>query len=212
MYNKPKTEQELVNLFREIALNEFKWKCDIPVHVNTRLYRALGRYKYRVNKDRSETPTGFEFNSGLLSEEYPLESLVNVIKHELVHWLTDKEQGKPCSHNDFFIKNCEKFGVTDYTDFERYKPRKRLEKNQCYEAKCCGCNRIVAKAKNMSNLKKYMNRCGGTICSCKNGKRYIIDKGDKYIYNHSMNFFGYQKDEEWLDDVAEIYKVTLCRE
>ena len=199
-YIKPKTELELVSLFKQIAFEEFNWDCDLPVCINTYLSSSLGRYKYRVGNDGVETPTGFDFNPGLLDTDCSTDKIINVIKHELVHWFTDKEQGKPCAHNEFFIKNCERFGVTDYTNFERYRKRKRLDKDSYYEAKCCGCDRTVAKAKNVNNLKKYMNRCGGTVCECKNGKRYLIDKGCKIIFNHSMNFFGFQKEEEWLDE------------
>lgn len=209
-YIKPKSEQELIDLFKKIALEEFNYICDVPVEINTRLYSSLGRYKFKRDKEKLKTITvGFDFHPKLLDKHYPLDKIIDTMKHELVHWYTNDVQNTKGGHGVLFVMNCEKFGV----ECERYKKRERLNKDSYYEARCCGCEKVVAKSKNITNLKRFMDRCFGTVCSCGDGKRYILDKGNKLIYNHgAVNYYGYIREEEWLDETAEVYTVILCKE
>jgi hypothetical protein len=209
-YKKPKNEQEFVKLFKYISLKEFNWECNVPVLINPRMYSFGGKYFAYLNNGIPEV-VKFEFNINNINGVYPLKTILNTIRHELVHWYSDKTTQKRCKHNDIFIENCKKFGVTDNTDFERYKPRKRLSNDNYHEAKCLGCDRVVAKCKSMSNLKKFMNRYGGTVCSCNFGKRYILDKGVKHIYYHGER---YGTPEHWLDYdcFTKDMKIIFCKE
>jgi predicted SprT family Zn-dependent metalloprotease len=210
-YKKPENELELIELFKSIARIEFHYECDIPIQINKKLYNSLGR-TISIFEDGKYKCLGFDFNECYLEEDYTINELINTIKHELVHWYTDSKNNEWCHHDERFINNCIKFGVTDSTDFERYKPRKKLSKDQFYEAKCCNCNNTVAKCKNMNNLKKFMNWCdnnGGTVCSCGHSERYILDKSVKRIYNHRQLFTG---EQYWLDNnFTKNLKIILCK-
>jgi predicted SprT family Zn-dependent metalloprotease len=204
-YKIPKSEKEFIDLFNKISLKDFNWKCNIPISINTRLYSTLGQYVY----DRyTLEPLCFEFSLEMINGRQSLKEVINTIRHELVHWYTDTTTKKNNGHNDLFRENCKKFGVTD---IEIYEPRKRLPKDKYYEAKCLGCNRVVAKCKSIHNLKKYMNRYGGTVCGCGFGKRYIEDKGGRYIYNHGEH---YGTPEQWLDYdcFTKDMKIIFCKE
>jgi predicted SprT family Zn-dependent metalloprotease len=209
-----RTEKEIIELFNRIAKEEFNYIVDVPVKVNCRLYNSLGRIIFKfINGDIK--CIGFDFNKCFLNDDYIKDKIKNTMRHELVHWYTDKQYNENCKHDKRFLENCEKFGVTDFTDFERYKPRKKLNKEQYYEARCCGCDRVVAKAKSINNLKRFMNRCMGTVCSCGNPKRYVMDKGIKRIYCHENTLAPKEfRKQEWFegDYVEKELKIILCKE
>lgn len=204
-YRPPKSEKEFIDLFNKISNKDFCWKCNVPVTINTRLYSTLGQYVFDIY---TLEPLGFEFNLEMINGKQPFKEVINTIKHELVHWYTDTTTNKRNEHNELFRVNCKRFGVTDT---ERYEPRKRLKNDNYYEAKCLGCHRVVAKCKSINNLKKFMNRYGGTMCNCGFGKRYIEDKGSKHIYYHGEH---YGTPEQWFDYdcFTKDMKIIFCKE
>lgn len=209
-YNKPKTKNEFIDLFKTIAKDEFNYIVDVPVSINKKLSSSLGRYHYKII-DKVPVCTEYDFNIVLLNTNYQINDILNVIRHELCHWKTYMVYNtKVPAHGKEFIKIAEEHGV----NVDKYKPRKKLKKDEYYEAKCCNCDRVVVKSKNINDLKKYMNRFGGTVCNCGgNGKRYVIDKTSKIIYNHGrINGFRTVDEETWNDCLLKYYKVELCKE
>lgn len=208
-----RSEQWIFKLFVEVAKNNFNYDVDVPVKINNKIRSYLGR-TISIIENNNYKCIGFDFNKVFVNEDYPVEEIINTFKHELVHWHTDTEYNQHCHHDERFISNCEKFGVIDVTDFQRYKPRKKLKKEEFYEAKCCGCDRVVAKCKSFNNLKKFMNRCGGTVCNCGNPRRYVMDKGIKRIYCHENPLAPPEyKVQSWFEgDWVDKLKIILCKE
>lgn len=124
-------EEEFFDLFRKIAREEFKWEVNIPIKINKRLKKVVGAYVFYKGCKNGRTitkpvPFYFEFNPILINKKYDMEIIINVIRHELVHWYTDTTTGKENKHNELWIKNCRKFGVWDNTDFKRYEKKKKV--------------------------------------------------------------------------------------
>lgn len=209
-YVKPKTESEFIELFKLIAKDEFNYIVNVPIEFNDRLTAYTGRYHSKII-DKVPTCIKFDFKPIVLSDDYSMKNVLDIIRHELTHWEVNYIYKRELvAHGKEFIKHA----LTHNVDVSRYLPRKKLSKGKFHEAKCCNCDRVVVKSKNMKDLKKYMNRFGGTICNCGgDGKRYIIDKGDKLIYRHGrVQGWKPVDEEEWNDCLLEYYKIVLCKE
>lgn len=206
-YIKPKTEKEFIALFKTIAKEEFKYVVDVPVSINNRLKSSLGRYKYEVKKG-VHICKGFDFNKKNLDEKYPLDKIIDTIKHELVHWEVYKNYPKiKEAHGKEFCEIAKRRNVF----YERYLPRKKLNKNQYYEAKCLECNKTILKSKNISSLKNFIMKYGGALCSCGSLKICLLDKGIRRVYMYSPSIYlKINQNKDFLIEKAKDYKITLC--
>lgn len=106
-------QEELAVRVRRIALETFGLEIKEPIIISSRMTKAWGLYCWRrTPKTRRMRLKCFKFAARLVSGEYPLAAIDNCIKHELIHWHTDKTEGRPCGHNHKFYANCRRFGVT----------------------------------------------------------------------------------------------------
>ena len=132
-----------------------------PVTVNGRLTRSLGRVKFICN-----FPTAIEF-SRILLEEGTDNDIINVIKHEYVHYfllITTKEKH---GHDAMFKAKCAEIGCT------HDKTRNELESEDMapaaqfkYEVYCPDCNKTIGTYSRMCKTLRIIDhckcgRCGG---------------------------------------------------
>ena len=133
----------------------------IPVEPNGRLTVTLGRVHFnRYNC----MPTCIEFSRKLLNEGTD-NDIINVIKHEYVHYFLLIETGEDHGHDRMFKEKCAKIGCT------HNKTKNKLEATSApssykYEVWCDNCHKIIG---------RYSRRCK-TIneieyCSCGRCKR-----------------------------------------
>ena len=80
---------------------------EIPILTNNRLTRALGRFRYRSNGQSVSIEL-----AGDLLKYYPQEEIIDVLKHELVHYACFS-QGKPyLDGSPHFESELVRLGVT----------------------------------------------------------------------------------------------------
>lgn len=107
-------QKDLEKRVKRLAKEMFGWKVDKPVHISNRMKRTLGQYAWKIDEETQRPElVKFQFASKLFTDGYTEEDIDDIIKHELIHWYTDVNEGKPCHHNDIWKANCRKFGVSD---------------------------------------------------------------------------------------------------
>lgn len=106
---------ELTDTHRAIV-NE--WIDRIDIKINKRYTRCLGRAfgKWAANGDFE--PVKIEIGAKFLRKEKFVSTKIDVIKHELLHLITNIQYNKSCGHNEQYKDNCAIYGVTGNTTRE----------------------------------------------------------------------------------------------
>ena len=144
----------------------------IPIHLNGRLTRTLGRvhYKYDVTASRY-TPTFVEFSKQLL-ETATDESIRDVIMHEASHLIVTERTGKIHKHDSLFKAVCAEIGTGNdsaYTKVERIVKEEALYKYQIF---CPTCHKFIGGFYKKCKTINHINEC---FCrSCGNGDLKVI--------------------------------------
>lgn len=110
----------------------------VPVEVNPRFSRTLGRVRYEEKTDGSCYPTKVEFSKRMLEnddEEY----VCQVIKHEMVHYYLLHEYKKSFGHDKNFKLICRKIGCTHDGSKAPERSKGNGEGKQKYDVYCPIC-------------------------------------------------------------------------
>lgn len=143
---------------------------DIPVSINARLTRTLGRVmQYKQGKkcwsDR------MEFSKQFL-ETSTDESIISVIQHEWAHYYVTKITGENHGHDVEFKKVCAMIGCTNdktETKVERTVAEESLSKYVVY---CPSCGEPIGGFSRMCPTLKNLDRC--TCGKCGSGDLYYV--------------------------------------
>jgi predicted SprT family Zn-dependent metalloprotease len=143
-------------------------KFDIPVRVNGRLTRTLGRVTIR-RINGVWYPEVMEISKQLL-ETATDESIKSVIEHEWCHYFTAKETGEDHGHDKVFKAMCARIGCDN--DGTRTKVERTVEVHSKYEVYCGTCKDIIA---NYSRMSKNLQRLDERTCNrCKTSNLKLI--------------------------------------
>jgi predicted SprT family Zn-dependent metalloprotease len=86
--------------------NEFCVEFTLPVRINNRLTRTLGRVCFECGR-----PYVMEI-SGPMLKTCTEESIIEVVRHEWAHWYAWKTDGEVHGHDTLFKEICKKIGCT----------------------------------------------------------------------------------------------------
>jgi len=164
------TIQDCKNLIRNTANKHgFSEFADIPVRVNNRLSRCLGRACF--NDDGS--PEEIQL-SGVLLKNATNEDVKQVCLHELCHFMTEKAYGPTVrDHGPEFKRMCRRLGCT-HTGATNHvtwiEPQKETIDDRPYVLKCTCCGntwRFKTECKRIKHPELYTCSCGGALRSYK---------------------------------------------
>ena len=118
--------RELYVIAREFLDKEFSIKLDIPIFINNRMKSMFGRFRRR-NGVSFQIDISKEF-----IETHPREHVIDVLKHELVHYALF-ELGKPHRDGqDYFENTLKRLGISSTRTYQQ------LGKFHKYICKCEG--------------------------------------------------------------------------
>ena len=143
-------------------------KFDIPVRLNGRLTRTLGRVHQECHNGIWE-PISVEFSKQLL-ETASDKSIRDVILHETAHVIATIRTGESCGHNSYFKKVCAEIGTTNdgiATEVER-----TVAKSSKYEIFCPTCHKTIGEYSRMCKTIRYIDQCWCKNCG-KGGLKVI---------------------------------------
>ena len=161
------TKAKVINELNKLCMKDGIGIVNVPVEINGRLTRTLGRVKFMDYGEGHCHPTKIEFSKQLLDFSDD-DSIINVIKHEYVHYYLLVETGTNHGHNAIFKKKCAEIGCAhDQTQNEINTTAKSK-----YEIWCPDCNKMIATRARKCKLVTYPEnyRCG----ECKNNNLKVI--------------------------------------
>ena len=133
---------------------------DIPVFINGRLTRTLGRV-FQQNINGTYVPTKMEISRQLLQTATD-ESIESVISHEVAHFIVAKQTGEKHGHDEAFKLVCAKIGCTN--DGYATKVERTVEAKDKYEVFCPKCGKISGYSRMCKTL-KYIDQCYCKRCN-----------------------------------------------
>lgn len=149
----------------EDAFNMVGLEFNIPVYINSRLTRTLGRCMYQ-RTGTIVTPTRIEFSRQFI-ETSTEQCIQDVILHECAHAIACIWKGDSQGHNAFFKKVCAKLGTTNdgtTTEVESTVSETQLYK---YFVVCKECGQVCGKYHRAGKVIKYIDHyhcsCGGKL-------------------------------------------------
>ena len=164
------TEKDLTEMCKEICA-EAGYKFTIPVIINKRLTRTLGRVMW-VRVNGYVKSISMEISYELLSTA-TLDSIKAVIAHECAHYLVTEETHENHGHDAIFKAMCSRIGCSNdgtvYHSLSRAVPESQIYK---YFVTCEDCGAVVGKyhraGKIVQHPENYMCKCGGRLSVTKN--------------------------------------------
>lgn len=160
-WNVGKITEELKALSERMG-DEF----DIPVSVNGRLTRSLGRTFHTYDSKGFAAPLKMDFSKSFL-DSATSKNIIEVIKHEWAHYYLVKTTGKSHGHDYLFKVLCAKIGApgetkikVEYINAENHNKPKQYK----YELFCTDCGKMVggystSAAKAVKNPEQYTSGC-----------------------------------------------------
>ena len=137
--------------------------CKVPVTINGRLSRTLGRVCYTVNSTGYAKSTKVEFSRQLL-ETSTDESIRDVILHEAAHYILTERTHEEHGHDSMFKKVCAEIGTTNdktTTKVERTVAEESLYKYIVY---CPTCKKVVGGYRRMCKTLQNLDNCYCNLC------------------------------------------------
>lgn len=154
------TITEVTTMCVDLAKEHWGVELNVPVSINNRLTRALGRFKHTREINREQK---IEF-AGILLKDYPLEEIKSVITHELTHYVLFNK-GEPYKDgHPHFENELKRVGAGSNYGENVIKARGTYK---VIELLCKECGHSIgdAKPRRATNLvEKSMRGCASTRC------------------------------------------------
>lgn len=167
------TVHTLRQFAREWLKDTYQMDLEIPLEINARLKTTYGCFRYTIVKATGGTkPKAIHLNKFFV-ENNNLESVVDVLKHELVHYALFM-QGKPHSDGDYYFeKELKRLNVVSQeTINKKYDIKSKKIKKTVHLYKCMECDKTHTRGRALSNGGRY-HQC---ICGGK-----LLDRGKQVV-------------------------------
>ena len=159
---------ELTSMCEKIA-NDNGAELICPVKINGRLTKTHGRVIYK-NINDNVVPSVIEFSKKLI-ETASEESIQEVVKHEMCHYLVTIKTKETHGHDRTFKLMCEKIGATFNSATANVKYIIPTSEAYKYTVTCssCGHTGYYSRAgKVVKHPENYLCKCGGSLVVTQN--------------------------------------------
>lgn len=126
---------------------------DVPITANPRLTATLGRVKYMGPGNNTYIAKSIEFSKTLL-ETGTDNDVMNVIKHEYVHYFLVETTNVNHGHDALFKNKCKAIGCTHTKTHNALENKGKFK----YEVWCDNCG-LVATYSRMGKILKTLDQC-----------------------------------------------------
>ena len=153
--------KDITSICSNIA-SSYGYSLDIPVEINNRIKKTLGRVTYRRQNGRYE-PIKIEFSSELIKSGNK-ELIIDTIKHEMAHYFVLKDTGERHNHDSYWKNWAIRLGCRPSASIRVYDNR---EENYKYKVVCSHCNKTIGLYKRASKVIKNPWRYRSSCCNAK---------------------------------------------
>lgn len=152
------TIEKVIDELNKLAAADGLGYIQVPVTVNPRLTATLGRVKYMGLGNKTYIAKAIEFSKNLL-ETGTDNDIMNVIKHEYVHYFLVETTNVNHGHDHVFKDKCKAIGC------EHTKTHNPLENEGKfkYEVWCNNCG-LIATYSRMGKTLKNLDSCSCSGC------------------------------------------------
>ena len=167
------TLEQIIQICKQLS-EQHNDVFDIPVELNPRLKRTLGRVTSRriKNSDNVE-PVKMEIAT-YLAKDGSDEDITNVVKHEWVHYYLDKTTHINHGHDKLFKKICQEINCTGTTqtrvdsldDNTKYEMCLTDQASHKYTIVCPHCKKVVGHRDRMCATLRHLYECSCPECGC----------------------------------------------
>lgn len=164
MWNEAKLRAEIENTLARVGM---KLPSSAFVRINSRLSSTLGRTIMEENlKTKNCRPIGFEF-SKKMCELSTDDFIVQIIRHEVAHWIVTTREKRLEGHSPYFKRVCAEIGCIEDNS------RTKQHGNFKYDLICETCGDIVGQYQRRSKTLKaaVAGRCRCLKC---NGDKFRV--------------------------------------
>lgn len=151
--NHDKDVKELLEALEEIAVTfcaeEYAVSFDIPLRINGRLTRALGNFTYYKNEKRASR---IDLARDLI-ELYELSEIIDVLKHELIHFCLWKLDLPHKDGNAYFEDELKRHNITSTGHYSC-----RRDKHIYV---CPNCGELFVESRKLTEKKYFHKPCKG---------------------------------------------------
>lgn len=137
---------------------------NVPITANSRLSTTLGRVKYMCIGKELYVAKSIEFSQALLNTGTD-NDIINVIKHEYVHYFLIETTNVNHGHDARFKQKCAEIGCEHNKTHNGLESDGFLKKDFKYEVWCEDCNKMVRGYSRMCKTLKELNYCVCGICN-----------------------------------------------
>lgn len=165
MTNQTQVEVQLTMYARNFLRDEYEMDMSIPLVLNGRLKRSMGRFMYMREGNR---PVRVEMNRDFVNNN-DIDLILDVLKHELVHYALCYK-GMDFSDGDSDFENeLSRLGVISQKDVDKITIKST---KQVYDCKECN-HRYTMNRRLRNNGINHSCKCGGKLKDM--GKMVIED-------------------------------------
>ena len=147
-------------------------KLDVPIKMNGRFSRVLGRVTYIVDSGIALRVADIEFSSKYFNDPTRNEEVkYQVVLHEIAHYLAYKSDKKNHAHDEVFRYWCDKIGCTvtgEYATDEDDNIVKNVKVQYKYDCRCSACGN------HLKYYKRYSSAVERKISGCCHAKLDMI--------------------------------------
>lgn len=153
MYDLARVQKEFMEVCKKANA-----PCNIPIKLNGRLTRTLGRVHQQHDGDEYWYSTLVEFSKQLL-ETATDESIDAVIKHEAAHYIATYRTHENHGHDALFKAICAEIGTTN--DKTKTKVERTIEASAVYKYQvyCPTCETMIGGYSRMGKTLKNLDQC-----------------------------------------------------
>ena len=137
-------------------------EIQVPVSANARLKRTLGKVKFARY---SCSPISIEFAQVLLDKGSD-NDIMNVIKHEYVHYFLLVSTGENHGHDALFKKKCKEIGCEHIYTHNELENNDEYDEEFKYEVWCDNCNKRIGTYSRMCKTLRLVNMHECTCGNC----------------------------------------------
>lgn len=161
------TIDRVIDELNKLAVADGLGRINVPITANSRLTTTLGRVKYMGIGKEFYIAKSIEFSQALLDTGTD-NDIINVIKHEYVHYFLIETTNVNHGHDAMFKRKCAHIGCT------HDKTRNKLESDTFnaaaggqtkYEVWCEDCQAIVGQYQRMCKTLRTLNHCKCGRCN-----------------------------------------------
>ena len=137
----------------------------VPVKLNGRLTRTLGRVHQRRDNGKTEWhPYLVEFSKQMI-ETATDNTIRDVLLHEAAHYIAVVRTGEAHGHDAYFKAICAEIGTTNDTTHTKVESTVAQEELYKYTIYCPTCNKIIGGYNRMCKTLKMIDLCTCRECS-----------------------------------------------